>query len=123
MPRRCAPQAAQDASKMWERKMPQQKEHKALATDPGGRRTGLPNTRGLVCGFGFCRRWGDADEAAAAAAVFELDQAGDQCEQRVVLALGYVFAGLVFGATLANQNRASVDQLASKTLYAEPLAV
>ena len=67
--------------------------------------------------------WRDADEASTAAAVFELDVAGDEREQRVILALADVLARLVLGAALANQNRASIDQLASEALYAEPLAV
>jgi len=84
----------------------------------------LPKYRkDLIRSFGgsFCGR--DADEAAVPAAVFELDVAGDQREKRVVLALPDVFSGLVLGATLANQNRACIDQLAAEALYAESLAV
>jgi hypothetical protein len=47
----------------------------------------------------------------------------DQREERIVLAFADVFAGLVLGATLANQDRARIHQLATETLYAEPLTV
>jgi hypothetical protein len=66
---------------------------------------------------------GDTDEATAAATVFKLDVTRDQCEKRVVLSLTYVFAGLVLGASLANQNRAGIDKLSAEALYAEPLTV
>jgi hypothetical protein len=75
----------------------------------------------LVSGGGLGR--GDADEAAAAATVFKLNVTGNQREQRVVFALANVFAGLMPGAALANQNRAGVDELSTETLYAEPLTV
>jgi hypothetical protein len=65
----------------------------------------------------------DADEAAMAAPVRELHVPGDEREERVVLALANVFAGLVPRAALAHENRASVDELASEALYAEPLSV
>ena len=71
----------------------------------------------LIC------RGNDADEASATAFVFELDVAGDERKKRVVLALPDVFAGLVLRAALANDNRACVNELAAKTLYAEPLTV
>ena len=47
--------------------------------------------------------------------------AGDEREQRVVFALPDVLTRLMLRAALANQNRASIDQLASEALYAEPL--
>jgi hypothetical protein len=77
----------------------------------------------LICsgGLGSCRL--DADEAAVAATVGELHDAGDESEERVVLALANVFAGLVARAALAHENRASVDELAAEALYAEPLSV
>jgi hypothetical protein len=65
----------------------------------------------------------DADKAAAAATVFKLDVTGNEREERIVLALTDVFARLVLGAALANQNRAGVDELSAETLYAEPLSV
>ena len=71
------------------------------------------------CGFG----WRDADKTSTAAAVFELDVPGNEREQSIIFALADIFARLVLGAALANQNRASIDQLASEALYAEPLAV
>jgi hypothetical protein len=49
--------------------------------------------------------------------------AGDEREQRVVLALPNVFAGLVLCAALANDNRACVYELAAESLYAKPLTV
>jgi hypothetical protein len=65
----------------------------------------------------------DADEAAVAASVRELHDAGDEREERVILALSNVFAGLVARAALAHENRACVDELAAEALYAEPLSV
>ena len=85
------------------------------------RQAGTCQKKSLVDGGGF--GWRDADEASTAAAVFELDVAGDEREQRVVFALSDVLTRLVLRAALANQNRASVDQLASEALYPEPLAV
>src|ERR1700757_4499894 len=61
-------------------------------------------------------RGDDADEASATALVFELDMAGDEREQCVILALPYVFAGLMFRAALANEDRARVDELAAEAL-------
>jgi len=65
----------------------------------------------------------DADEAAATALVLKLDVTSDEREQRVVLALPDVFAGLMLRAALANDDRARVDELAAEALYAEPLTV
>src|SRR5579863_4217685 len=72
---------------------------------------------GLGCG-GF-----DADVAAVASAIGELHDASDESEERVVLALTDVFAGLVARAALAHENRARVNELAAEALYAEPLSV
>ena len=66
---------------------------------------------------------GDADEAAAAPTVLELDVTSDQREKRVVLALPHIFSGLMLGAALANQDRAGVDELSAEALYAQPLPV
>ena len=63
------------------------------------------------------------DEAAAAALVLELDVAGDEREQRVILALADVVAGLVFCATLANKDCPCIDELPAEALYAQPLTV
>src|SRR4030095_1143714 len=82
----------------------------------------LPDTRALVGGAGGSRG-SDADEAPAASAVFKLDVSSDQREQRVVLALAYIVASLMLGASLANQDGAGINQLAAETLYAQPLAV
>jgi hypothetical protein len=67
--------------------------------------------------------WLDADESAMAALIRKLDVAGDEREERVVLALANVFAGLVPRTALAHENRACVDELAAEALYAEPLSV
>ena len=76
-----------------------------------------------LCYPDLVRGGNDADEAAATALVLKLDVAGDEREQRVVLALPDVFAGLMSRAALANDDRARVDELPAKTLYAEPLTV
>jgi len=65
----------------------------------------------------------DADEAAVPSPVGELHDASDESEERVVLALANVFAGLVARAALAHENRACVDELAAEALYAQPLSV
>ena len=77
----------------------------------------------LVGGFRCCFGGRNTDEASTAAAVFELDVAGDQSEERVVLTETHIVAGLVLGAALANQNRAGINQLAAEALHAKPLAV
>ena len=73
-------------------------------------------------GFGL-RSWLNADEAAVAALVLEFDVAGDQREQRVVLALPDVLARKVLGAALAHENGAGVDELPAEALDAQPLTV
>ena len=65
----------------------------------------------------------DADEAAHAAFVFEVDDAGDESEESVIFAAADVEAGLVTGAALADENRAGVDELAAEALDAEPLSL
>jgi hypothetical protein len=57
------------------------------------------------------------------APVRKLHDAGDESEERVVLTLANVFAGLVARAALTHENRASVDKLSAEALYAEPLSV
>ncbi len=78
-----------------------------------------PSERLVDCGRG----WLDADEAPVTATVGELHYAGDEGEERVVLALANVFARLVARAALADENRASVDELSAEALYAQPLSV
>ena len=73
-------------------------------------------------GLGLLSRQ-DADEAAVTAPVLELHEPSNHREERVVLALPDVFTGLVFGAALANQDRAGVDQLPAEALDAQPLPV
>jgi hypothetical protein len=53
----------------------------------------------------------------------ELHEASNHREERVVLALPDVFPGLVFGAPLAYQDRAGVNELSAKTLDSQPLPV
>ena len=65
----------------------------------------------------------DADEAAVAALVFELHEAGNHREERVVFAPAYIVPGLVLGAALPHQNGAGVDELPAEALDAQPLAV
>ena len=57
------------------------------------------------------------------ASIRELDDAGDESEERVILALANVFASLVACAALAHKNRARVDELTAEALYAQPLSV
>jgi hypothetical protein len=64
-----------------------------------------------------------ANEAAVAAPVFELYEARNKREERVVLALTDVFSRLVLGAALAHQNGAGIDELPAEALDAQPLTV
>src|SRR6202165_3600373 len=73
---------------------------------------GLGSLRGL-----------SAEKAPVAALVFELHEAGDEREERVVLALTNVFARLVLGPTLAVEDRARVDELPAEALPPQPLPV
>jgi hypothetical protein len=73
------------------------------------------------CFYVFVRS--HANEAAVAPAVREFHVAGDQGIQRIVFAFTNVFARAVFGAALPNQNRAGIDELSAKALYAESLSV
>ena len=52
-----------------------------------------------------------------------LDNTGDHCKQRIVLATTNVLARMEVRAALANENLACVDSLAGKTLAAEPLSM
>jgi hypothetical protein len=73
-------------------------------------------------GLGLLSRL-NADEAAVTAPVEKLYVAGDEREERIVLALAHVFAGLVLRPALAHENRACVDELAAEALDAQPLSV
>jgi hypothetical protein len=92
-------------------------------SDDGRQNDDLISISELACGggLGSCRF--HADEAAVAAPVRELHDAGDEREERVVFALADVFAGLVARTALAYENRACVDELAPEALYAQPLPV
>lgn len=65
----------------------------------------------------------NGDETAVTPPIQKLDVAGDEREERVVLALTDVFAGLVFCAALAYQDGAGVDELSAEALDAQPLSV
>src|ERR1700675_742353 len=67
--------------------------------------------------------WLHADKAPVAALILELHYASYQRVQRVVLALSNVDAGLMLGATLANEDGSGVDKFSAKALHAQPLAV
>ena len=83
----------------------------------------------LRCDSG--RLWGefgctlgvDADEFTFAAFIFELNEAFDQGEERVVLAAADVVAGLPFGSTLACKDIAAEDLLAAEFLKPKPLCI
>src|SRR5262250_1152460 len=62
----------------------------------------------------------DADKAALAALVMELDDARDLRKERVVAADADVRARLELRAALADEDRAARDQLAAESLHAEP---
>ena len=47
----------------------------------------------------------------------------DQREERIVFAAAHIEPGLIVSATLTHQDAASGDQLASKALHTQPLAV
>jgi hypothetical protein len=65
----------------------------------------------------------NADEAAVTAPVNEFYMTGDEREERVVLTLAHVFAGLVLRPALSYEDRACIDQLAAEALDAQPLSV
>jgi hypothetical protein len=67
--------------------------------------------------------WLDADEPALPTPVLKLYEARNHSVERVVAASPDVFARLMLGAALTDQNRARVDELPPKTLHAEPLPV
>ena len=64
----------------------------------------------------------DVDDAAPAAGA-ELHRAVLEREQGVILAAAHVEAGVEVRATLANDDLAGVDQLATEALHAEALGV
>jgi len=71
---------------------------------------------GLLCGL-------NADEAAMTPPVEKFYVTSDEREERVILALANVFAGLVLCPALADENRACVDELAAEALDAQSLPV
>ena len=65
----------------------------------------------------------NADESAVTAPVEKFYVTSDEREERVILALAYVFAGLVPRPALTDENCACVDELAAEALDAQPLPV
>ena len=65
----------------------------------------------------------NADEFAHAAAIAELDHAGDFGEQGVVLAPADVLAGLEARTSLPHNDRSAGDELSAEDLDSEPLRV
>ena len=63
------------------------------------------------------------NEFSEFASVNKADDARDFRKKCVVLAAPNVLTGLAAGASLANQNRASGNQLPAEALDAEPLGV
>jgi hypothetical protein len=66
-------------------------------------------------------QWINADELAGATFVFKLDDAIDQCKQRIILAAADIVAGFPLGATLARDDVAAENSLTAKLLQAETL--
>src|SRR6266404_4185785 len=71
---------------------------------------------------GLLRRQ-DADVAAVLALVLKQHHPIDEREKGVVLAAAHIDAGFVARATLANQDRTRVDQLAAESLHSQPLSM
>ena len=67
--------------------------------------------------------WQHADEAPVAALILEFDVAGDEREERVVLAPSDVQTGLVLRAALADEYGARIDELPAEAFDAQPLSV
>src|SRR4051812_39898534 len=63
------------------------------------------------------------DDVYAAAFAVEENLAIDQCEERVIFALTDAFAGVEFGAELADDDVAGDDFLSAEALYAAALTV
>ena len=53
----------------------------------------------------------------------ELDGAVDQCEKRVVLAYAYILTGVVYRASLTNDDVTRLSELTTEKLYTESLAL
>ena len=66
-------------------------------------------------------QWINADELAGAAFVLKLDDAIDQCEQRIILAPADVVAGFPPDAALASDDVAAENSLTAKLLETESL--
>src|SRR5258708_16695072 len=78
---------------------------------PRPKRRDLVRSRlGLRCGQ-------DADESPAAALVLKLDIPGDEGEERVVLAMADLLAGLMLPAPLPNEDRSRIHELPPQPLH------
>jgi len=66
-------------------------------------------------------QWINADELSGPAFVLKLDDAINQCEQRIILAAADVVAGFPLCATLTRYDVAAENSLAAKLLETEPL--
>src|SRR6266851_8170587 len=84
---------------------------------PRPKRRDLVRSRlGLRCGH-------DADESPASALVLKLDIAGDEGEERVVLAMADIVARFMLRAALANEDGARINELSAEALHSQPLTV
>jgi hypothetical protein len=63
------------------------------------------------------------DESSRHAFIFKLNNPGNLCEERIVLADTNIQAWLEFRAALTNQYRSTGHELAGKALHSEPLGV
>src|ERR1044072_8900167 len=66
-------------------------------------------------------QWIKAHELAGAALVLKLDDAINQCEQRIILAATDIVAGFPLGAALARDDVAAENSFTAKLLETEPL--
>jgi hypothetical protein len=65
--------------------------------------------------------WINADEFSGATFVFKLNDAIDQCEQRIILATANVVAGFPSGAALARNNISAENFLAAEFFKSQSL--
>jgi hypothetical protein len=65
----------------------------------------------------------DNVDNSATASGTELNNSGGQCEQGVVLAASNVVSGVKVGSTLANDDFAGINFLATETLHAKALGI
>src|SRR5438105_1464688 len=68
-------------------------------------------------------RWINADEAPTPPAILELDDRGDDSEERVILAASHIMPGLELRPALPHEDRTASDELATEAFDAEPLRI